>query len=114
MLSCAPGAQREPFLVLAGPKDVVRIDLEDEEGETLWILEAQPPRTLDFVLYGVVPDGFTQLEPADGSMPRPLVPGELLTSETRTLRRRFRHIGVVKNSTTMEILNYTMELLESR
>lgn len=111
-LSCVQGAEREPFLALAGPQDLVRIDLTDEAGETVWILEAQTPQSLGHILYGAVPSGFKQLEPVDGLPPRPLQPGELLTAETRTLKRLFTHIGVARTDTTMEILNYSMELLE--
>ena len=111
-LSCARGAERDPFLVLAGPKDVVRIGVQDEAGDTVWALEAKPPRSVDAILYGVVPDGFTQLLPAEGSLPRVLVPGELLTAETLTSKRLFVHTGIAKSSTAMEILNYSMELLE--
>jgi hypothetical protein len=85
----------------------------DEEGSTLWVLEAKSPQSLDAILYAAVPAGFTQLEPADGWPPRPLDPGELVTTKTRTTNRLFTHIGVAKSATTMEILNYSMELLES-
>ena len=111
--ACAPGADRNPFLVLAGPKNVVQVDVMDEEGSTLWVLEARSPQTLDAILYAAVPAGFTQLEPADGWPPRPLEPGELVKTKTRTTNRLFTHIGVAKSATTMEILNYSMELLES-
>lgn len=109
-LSCVRGAERDPFLVLVGPKDVVRIDLTGEEGETVWVLEAQIPQSLDRILYGTVPSGFKQLEPADGLPPRALQPGELLTARTRTLKRIFTHVGVARTDTSMEILNYSMEL----
>ena len=109
--ACAPAAEKTPFLVLAGPRDVVQIQVSDERGETLWVLEAASPRPFDAIWYGVVPEGFTQKAPAQGWLPRPLVPGELITTETLTLRRRFTHTGVAKSGTAMEILNYSMELV---
>jgi len=108
-ISCAPGSDRQPFLVLAGPKDVVRLEVADEEGNLLWVLEAEPPRTLDAIWYGEVPGDFKQVVPADNWLPRPLEPGELVTAETTTSKRLFTHIGVAKSSTTMEIINYSME-----
>lgn len=110
--ACAPRSDRDPFLVLAGPKNVMQVAVMDEDGSTLWVLEAKSPQALDAILYAAVPAGFTQLEPADGWTPRPLEPGELVITTTRTTNRLFTHIGVAKSATTMEILNYSMELLE--
>lgn len=112
--ACAPRADWDPFLVIAGPKGVMQVEVTDEEGSPLWSLEAKSPQDLEAILYAVVPDGFTQLEPTDGWPPRPLEPGELVIARTRTTKRLFTHIGVAKSATTMEILNYKMELLESR
>ena len=92
----------------------MQVDVTDEEGSPLWSLVAKSPQNLEAVLYAVVPAGFTQLEPADGWPPRPLEPGELVITRTRTAKRLFTHIGVAKSATTMEILNYKMELLEPR
>lgn len=113
-LSCTQGPQTGPFLALAGPKDVMRMEVVDEEGETIWALQAQSPQSVDAIVYGVVPVGFSQIVPADGSLPRPLVPGELLVAETVTSMRRFAHTGVARDGNGMEILNYTMELLETQ
>ncbi len=110
--SCGPPLEHNPLLVIAGPKDVTRIEVFDEEGETLWLLVAEEPRSLDSIHYFVVPSGFSQAAPVDGVLPRPLVPGEVLLVETRTLKRTFRHLGVASSQTRMEIVNYTMEMSE--
>lgn len=110
VLSCAPGADREPFLLLAGPEDVIRVDVEDEAGEVLWILEATSPQPVEAFFYGEVPDGFRQLEPAEGSLPRSLQPGESVIARTTTRTRLFTHSGVAKSATAMEIFNYSMGL----
>ena len=113
IIACAPRVDRDPFLVLAGPKDVTRFEVTDEEGTTLWLLDARSPQSVDAIVYAAVPAGFIQLEPADRWPPRPLEPGELVITTTTTGRRLFTHFGVAKSATTMEILNYSMELLES-
>ena len=110
VIACAPRIDPDPFLVLAGPKDVMRVEVKDEAGSTLWILDAGSSQDLEAIVYGVVPAGFTQLEPADGRPPRPLEPGELVFTTTKTARRLFTHFGVARSATTMEILNYSMEL----
>lgn len=112
LIACSPEKQAEPFVLIAGPKEVLRFQVDDEEGLTLWAFEARSPRTLDHVLFGIVPAGFAQVEPPGDRPPRFLVPGELLRVETLTRRRRFTHIGIARSDTGMEILNYSMELVD--
>ena len=111
LCACSPGRGPDPFLVLAGPGEVARLEIADEDGSTLWALEAQPPQRLDRIVYPIVPEGFEQVEPTGDYLPRPLEPGELLRVETRTRHRRFVHVGIAKTPSTMEIVNYSMEML---
>lgn len=107
-----PGADQSPFMILAGPKDVVRFELTDETGGKLWVLEANPPMTPKVLMYGEVPEGFVQLEPADHVPPRPLLPGEVLTMKTTSLLIVFTHTGVASSPTNMEIIDHSMKLLK--
>jgi len=59
-----------------------------------------------------VPEGFSQIEPADDVPPRRLVPGEVLTMKTTTEIIVFTHTGVASGSTNMEIINYSMKVLK--
>jgi len=105
-------ADQDPLMILAGPKNVERFDLTDETGNTVWVLEAKPATTPRILLYGVVPEGFSQIEPADDVPPRRLVPGEVLTMKTTTEIIVFTHTGVASGSTNMEIINYSMKVLK--
>jgi hypothetical protein len=106
-------ADQDPFMILAGPKNVERFDLTDEQGNKVWVLEAKPATNPEILLYGVVPGGFSQVDPADDVPPRRLVPGEVLTMKTTTEILIFTHTGVASGSTNMEIINYSMKRVES-
>ena len=111
LTACADVGGQDPFLVVAGPGEVSRFEVTDEQGITLWRLEAEPPHRLGEVFYAAPPEGFRQIEPAPGSVPRSLLPGEIVRVETVTRRRRFVHWGVARGVATLEILNYSMERL---
>lgn len=89
----ACGQRGDPLLSIAGPTDIVRFELADAQGRTLWVIDSRRARHLRFIHYGEIPEGFHQAVPADGSRPRPLVDGEPLIAETRTLSRVFVHYG---------------------
>ena len=111
LTACSYSGEQDPFLVMAGPGEVCRLEVTDEQGGTLWKLEAQPPQRLDEVFYAAPPEGFRQIEPVPGRAPRSLLPGEIVRVETVTRRRRFVHWGVARGAANVEILNYSMELL---
>lgn len=106
------GTAPEPLLVISGPSDLVHFELRDARGETLWAVHAKAPQTLAFIAYGVVPTGFVQQSPGDGSPPRPLRLGEILTSETRSTRRVFIHRGQAGQGGRFSIHDWSMHLLE--
>ena len=99
-------------MVIAGPKDLVSFELRDAEGNTLWAMTADEPQTIDFIAYGLVPFGFRQQVPADGSLPRNLRWGETLTSEIRTLKRIFIHRGFAEGDGRFSIADWSMHLLD--
>jgi hypothetical protein len=96
---------------LSGPRDLVHFELRDHTGKAIWSIRADPPQTPEDIYYGLVPAGFIQGEPAGGAPPRPLVFGEPLTAETRTLRRIFVHQGWASGEAGILIEDYTMQLL---
>lgn len=107
----ACGGQSDPLLSIAGPKDIVRFELEDAEGQTLWAIDSRQAQQLRFIYYGELPEGFDQLVPADGSRPRSLVDGEPLMAETRTLTRVFVHYGHAFGPASFRVAYSTMELI---
>lgn len=109
----ACGSAPDPFLVLSGPKDLVHFEIRDEVGETVWAVRADPSQTLNSIFYGSVPLGFVQVEPSDGTQPRSLVPGEVLTAETRSRTRVFLHRGVAETPSRMLIYDWSMHLLDT-
>ena len=109
----ACGSAPEPFLVISGPKDLVHIEIRDDEGETIWALRAEPPQSPKSIFYGSAPPGFEQVVPSAGTLPRPLIPGEMLTSETRSLNRIFIHRGVAETPSRMSVYDWSMHLLDS-
>ncbi len=106
------GGSAEPFMIIAGPKDLVHFELRDARGETVWAMHADVPQTLDFIAYGRVPLGFTQRHPANGSEPRALRPGETLTTEIRSLKRVFIHRGIAENGSRFSIYDWSMHPLD--
>lgn len=93
LAGCGGDDAPEPFLVVSGPRAVARIELRDADRAVVWSLVAEPAAPLAELVYGTVPDGFTQQLPAAGSPPRPLVAGEPLTLEWTTPLRVIVHRG---------------------
>ena len=81
------------FLVLAGPVDVTSFEARDEAGDVVWRIESPVGIELKAIVYGVVPQGFSQSVPAAALPPRKLVYGEPLTLTTVTGKRFFVHRG---------------------
>ena len=77
------GGKQEPYplLVISGPTDIERFEVALEDGEVLWSIVADEPRTLHRIEYGSVPRGFHQLIPEDDVPPRSLIVGEWIESE---------------------------------
>ena len=73
---------------------VERFEVQDHSGSPVWVIEALPGQPVTAIHYGVVPHGFTQLVPATGLTPRPLVPNERLTTVTLSQDWLFVHHGV--------------------
>ena len=109
----ASATDQSPFLIIAGPTDLVRHTVMDEEGVTLWSVEAEEPQTLEYIFYGIVPEGFRQVEPQDDFLPRPLIPGEVLFSETESLEFIFTHEGVASENSGWVIIEYDHERIRS-
>ena len=102
-------ADQRPFMILAGPRDVQQFHLKDEKGKTVWLLEAKPSVTPEYLIYGKIPVGFVQLDPLGDVPPRQLVAGEVVIMKTTSELIIFTHTGVASGSTTMEIVDYTMK-----
>ena len=107
--ACAPAA--EPFLMLSGPRDLIRIEVRDTRAEVVWSIEADEPKTLPAILYGEVPEGFVQLAPEPGTPPRPLVDREPLVVRTTTLRREFTHYGFARGPRGFQVNHSEMKNL---
>lgn len=107
----ACGERPDPLLFVSGPKDIVRFELEDAQGQTLWVIDSQQAQTLKMLYYGELPEGFGQLVPADGSRPRSLIDGEPLTAETRSLTRVFVHHGHALGPASFRVAYSSMELI---
>ena len=57
-------------MLIAGPDDILSFELATTWGETLWRIESDDPRPLEVLYYGVVPEGFRQVDPPAGTPPR--------------------------------------------
>lgn len=106
-IGCQAGP--EPFLVLSGPKDLIRVEVRDMRDETLWAIEAIEPATLSAIYWGEVPGGFTQSVPASGLAPRELADGEVLVVRLSTLRREFTHYGFARGAAGFQSNHGRME-----
>lgn len=102
-------AASQPFLVLSGPKDLVRLEVRDTRAELIWSIEATTPRTLESIYYGVVPQEFVQVVPEPSSLPRDLVDREVLVVTTTTLRREFTHYGFARGSGGFQVNHSEMK-----
>jgi hypothetical protein len=99
------------FLLIAGPFEIRSFEVLDVKGETIWRLEADPPRPISRLLWNRIPAGFTQSVPGRGQPPRDLITGEKLQVETRTSSRVFTHTGIAKSTRTFEITNSSMRTI---
>jgi hypothetical protein len=59
------------------PTAIVRLEMRDGKGETLWRIDSVQGRKLETLDWGLVPSGYRQIHPAAGP-PRPLREGESL------------------------------------
>jgi hypothetical protein len=98
----------ESFLLIAGPFEVRSFEVLDAKGETIWRLEAEPPRPVPRLLWTRVPAGFAQSVPVPSQPPRDLITGEALQVETRTPSRVFTHTGIAKSRRTFHITASSM------
>lgn len=102
----------EPFMAIAGPKDVRCFAVRSRDGETLWAFEAEQGRVVTRIDYGVLPEGFAQVVPADGSKPRLLLIPEEIETETLTASRSITHRGIALSSNRIQIYHSEMRLLD--
>jgi hypothetical protein len=98
----------ESFLLIAGPFEIRNFEVLDAKGETIWRLEADPPRPISRLLWSRIPAGFTQSVPRHGQPPRDLITGEKIQVETRTSSRVFTHTGIAKSTRTFDITDSSM------
>ncbi len=101
----------DPFLVIAGPNEVLRFEVRDSRDSLLWAIEAPAAIHVSRLDYGAVPAGFWQTVPADGTPPPALPAGERLKTVTVTPSRVFTHRGFAVGSAAWEINSNSMELI---
>lgn len=110
LFGCQP-PRSEPFLALSGPKDLTSLAVRDAHGEVVWSIEADEPKTISSIYYGVVPEGFTQTTPRADTLPRDLVDREVLITTTTTLRREFTHYGFARGPQGFQVNHSEMKNL---
>jgi hypothetical protein len=104
------GEDRYPLMVISGPTDLRSFEIGVEEGETLWSIAAEEPRTLRQIEYGTVPVGFRQVVPADIEPPRALIAGESLKVEIVSREGTFYHQGLATSPETFQSTKSRMVL----
>lgn len=104
------GEDRYPLMVISGPTDLQSFEIGVEEGETLWSIAAEEPRTLRRIEYGSVPEGFRQVVPAEIEPPRALIVGESLEVEIVSREGTFYHQGLATSAETFQPMNSRMVL----
>jgi hypothetical protein len=109
ILSCG-GEDRYPLMVISGPTNLRSFEIGVEEGETLWSIAAEEPRTLRRIEYGSVPRGFRQVLPVADEPPRALIVGESLEVEIVSREGTFYHQGLATSQETFQPTNSRMEL----
>lgn len=102
--------EREPFLVISGPRAFTSVELREPDETTIWRLTADPPAPLTALFYGEVPPGFLQELPDASGPPRPLLPGEPLVVVSTTPDREFRHVGYAAGPGRFSIDTWEMRL----
>ncbi len=100
----------DPLLVIAGAGELVELQVRDAEDRPVWALVADHPRPLEHLFLGVVPEGYRQTVPEDGSPPRPLLPGEPLELEVVTESGVFLRSGFASGPGTFDTTGWWMEL----
>lgn len=103
-------AQPEPLLIISGPRDFVSFEIQDAEGAVLWRIESIEPQQVSTLVYGDVPEGFSQAVPQDSDPPRPFRIGEDIETVSVTLRREFRHQARARGPGTLSFLSGVMTL----
>ena len=81
------------FLTYSTHDPILELKVIDADRVVLWDIRAEKTERLKVVRYGLVPQGFRQVRPAQGVGPRPLRNGEGLTIEVLTVRESFEHSG---------------------
>lgn len=104
LCSCREAPQPVPLLVIAGPRELVSIEVRSDADEPIWRLEAESSANPSELIYGMPPVGFRQTVPEAG-LPRPFELGELLVIESSQEKRRFLHTGIASSESTMAILS---------
>ena len=102
---------RQPLLVISGPKTIVSFEVHRKGEDLLWRIEAPEGVPLDELVYGHIPAGFEQVVPEDGGAPRPFFFGESLQMVTTSPGRRFVHHGIVGSAGRLDILSSETSLL---
>jgi len=78
------------------PTAIVRLEMRDGKGETLWRIESAEGKELEMLDWGLVPPSYRQVYPPAGP-PRPLRAGEPLmlvyTTETSWSRHEGQAVG---------------------
>jgi hypothetical protein len=106
------GEDRYPLMVISGPTDLQSFEIGVEEGETLWSIAAEEPRTLRRIEYGSVPAGFRQVVPADSEPPRALIVGESLEVEIVSREGSFYHQGLATSPESFASMSSRMLLTQ--
>ena len=99
----------EPLLVIAGPDDLLSLELRTAAGEILWRLESDAPRQIPWVVLGEVPAGFRQAVPPAGERPRELEPWEPLVIDIVSATREFHQTGMARGTRVFEMSDWSME-----
>ena len=105
------GPPPDPLMAISGPRGLLEFELQDGTGTTLWAISAEPPRTPESIYYGIVPEGFVQVEPTAGTPPRGLLSGEPVTTRSRTVKFLFTHRGIASSETGILVQDHAMEIL---
>jgi len=96
MFSLLPSCSRETLTPHVAefevPTAIVRLEMRDGKGETLWRIESAEGKELETLDWGLVPPSYRQVHPAAGP-PRPLRSGEPLMLVYITGTSWFRHEG---------------------
>ena len=91
--SFSHGCVDESNLLTTNRAPVKIVVVFDSQLKPLWKLSSPDLVSVKKVRYGVVPSGFVQEIPAEGTQPRPLVTGEAIVVVVITPTDAFRHSG---------------------